>query len=284
MSASTTATGDGSTELSKRQTIGLALRCVTTRTPIAVVRFGEGEARLLGARPGDRTSINAAIRKLRRQTGLTFSEEEMLKVKALVMLALDEADVIGLGTSPSFSEEHIELGERVASIYAARVAQGRKPAYLAHSLINNQLRDALPMLLAGQQRLSVVSCRNIGPALKEQHDLADVAVYKVPSQYVVRDVDGPYEEALHDVPIWPDFYRRLEAEVTVRERGEVFLVGAGLFGKSLCVRIREMGGIAFDMGSTLDGIAKKVTRGRNKPPSRPFPAVPRRADPVSGDS
>jgi hypothetical protein len=77
------------------------------------------------------------------------------------------------------------------------------------------------------------------------------------------------------VPIWPDFYRRLEEEIEVREQGEVFLVGAGLFGKSLCVRIRERGGIALDMGSTLDGIAGKVTRGEGRPTFRPFPETPR---------
>ena len=264
-----------SRELSRRQTVRLVRRCVAEREPIAVVRFGEGEARLLAADPADPVSTRAAIKKLRRQTGLTFSAEEMLKVKALVMSALDEADVIGLHTSPSFAAEHIELGEQIAAIYASRVAERRKPAYLAHSLLNNELRDALPDLLAQRRRIGVISCRDIGASLAADHDLEEVTVHQIPSQYVVRDVDGGYEAALHDVPIWPDFYRELEAKLTVAEPGEIFLVGAGLFGKGLCIRIRELGGIALDMGSTLDGIAEKVTRGNGRPDFRPFPTTPR---------
>jgi hypothetical protein len=250
-------------------------KSIAERSPIAVVRFGEGEARLLLADPDDPTSMKAAIKKLCRQTGLTFSAEEMLKVKQLVMSALDEADVIGLGTSASFADEHIELGEQIAAIYEQRVARGRKPTYVTHSLVNNELRNALPELIGAGGPLSVVSCRDVGPALEARHAVADVAVYQVPSQYVVRDVDGEYEAALHDVPVWPDFYRDLRDRIAVRERGEIFLVGAGLFGKGLCIRIRELGGIALDMGSTLDGLTGKVTRGRGRPEFRPFPETPR---------
>jgi hypothetical protein len=270
----TRAGGEASPKLSRRQTVRLVSRHVAERRPIAVVRFGEGEARLLGADPADPASTKAAIKKLCRQTGLSFTLEEMLEVRALVLSALDEADVVGLFTSASFAEEHRELGQLIEAVYAERVARGRKPAHLAHSLLNNDIRDALPALLAGQRRLSVVSCRDIGPKLEADHGIPDVAVHQIPSQYVVRDVDGAYEAALHDVPIWPDFYRRLHDEIAVRERGEIFLIGAGLFGKSLCIRVRELGGIALDMGSTLDGIADKVTRGDGRPVFRPLPAMP----------
>jgi hypothetical protein len=266
---------DGSIELSRRETVRMVSRCVAERRPIAVVRFGEGEARLLAAKPADPASMLRAIKKLRRQTGLIFSAEEMLEVRALVLSALDQADVVGLRTSASFADEHRELGDLIASVYTERVAQGRRPAYLTHSLLNNDLRDALPALLSERRRVSVVSCRDIGPTLEADHGLADVTAYQVPSQYVVRDVDGPYEAALHDVPIWPDFYRRLETEIAVHDAGEVFLVGAGLFGKDLCIRIRDLGGIALDMGSTLDGVASKVTRGGGRPAFRPLPKMPR---------
>ena len=92
----------------------------------------------------------------------------------------------------------------------------------------------------------------------------------MPSQYVMRTVDDEYERALHGIPIWPDVVDRIRDELEVRQRGEVFLVGAGLFGKELCIRVRERGGIALDLGSCLDGMADKVTRGPNRPkPYRP---------------
>lgn len=266
---------NGSINLSRKQTLRRVRRWIQEGRPAAVVRMGEGEGRLLVADPEDRRSLDIAIRKLRRQTGLTFSPGEMLKVKALVMNALDEADVLGLRVSASFADEHKAWGARIAQVYADRVAQGRTPAFVTHCLINSDLYKALPTVLAEGRRVSVISCRDVKPTLEADYGADDVAVYQVPSQYVVRDVDGEYEAGLHDVPIWPDFYSQLRDRIEVRSEGEVFLVGAGLFGKDLCIRVRELGGIALDMGSTLDKMASKVTRGRRRPPFRPFPATPK---------
>ena len=69
---------------------------------------------------------------------------------------------------------------------------------------------------------------------------------------------------MRDTPIWPHAHARLDSEMAVRERGEVFLVGAGVFGKDLCVRLREKGAIGLDMGSALDVIAGKTTRGAKR--------------------
>lgn len=266
---------DDSINLSRGQLVRAVQTWIANRTPVAVVRFGEGEGRLLAAEPADAESVAIAVRKLRRQTGLTFSTEATLAVKALVMHALDEADVLGIRQGQGFSDEHRAWMEQIADVYSERVAAGRTPAYIAHCMLADDLRAALPELLAGQRRISVVSCRDLRPLLARDHGIEDVAVYQIPSQYVMRDVDDAYEAALHDLPIWPDVHARLHAELTVRERGEIFLVGAGLFGKDLCVRIRERGGIALDMGSVLDHLAGKVTRGDGRPELRAAPQVPR---------
>jgi hypothetical protein len=132
-------------------------------------------------------------------------------------------------------------------------------AALASCYLNHEILAALPALLA-KRRVSVISCRDVKPVVEEMWDLDDVAVYQMPSHYGVRNVDGAYEAAMHDVPIWPDAHHRVRSELTVRERGEVFLVGAGLFGKDLCIDVRDRGGIALDMGSALDHIAGKLPR------------------------
>jgi hypothetical protein len=149
---------------------------------------------------------------------------------------------------------------KLAAVYAERLAAGRRPAILAQSLLSHEVVDRLPELLRGR-RVSVISCRNVKPVLEADWGLDDVVVYQVPSQHAMRDVDGAYESALHGVPIWPDAHSRIRSELTVRERGEVFLVGAGLFGKDLCIRVRDLGGIALDLGSALDRVAGKITRG-----------------------
>src|SRR5262245_13004963 len=148
MAASPVPAPPGSALISRKQTVRLVRRRIAERTPTAVVRFGEGEARLLTADPDDLPSVRLAVRKLQKQTGLTFSTDEVLKVKALLEVALDGADVVGLGVSPRFSAEHKLWAERIAAIYGQRQAHRDKPTHLTHCMLNDDLERALPSLLA----------------------------------------------------------------------------------------------------------------------------------------
>jgi glycosyl transferase family 2 len=250
----------GTTLLSTPQFDAWLRSRLAEREPAAVVRFGDAEARLLmGPRP-EKESMQDAIRKLGLETGLPFSPADVTEIQTLVSLAFDQADVLGIRYGHRFLTDHKRWMDRVSTIYSERVAAGRPPATLAHCLLSHQIADSLPELLAGRA-VSVISCRNLGPVLEGEWGLDDVAVYQVPSQHTVRDVDGTYEAAMYEVPIWPDAHASVRSQLTVREQGEVFLIGAGLFGKGLCIDVRNKGGIALDMGSALDRIAGKVTRG-----------------------
>ena len=273
---------DHSKSNSREKTVSLIGGFIETKTPAAAVRFGEGEGRLLAVNPHDEASVRTARRKLYKQTGLSFPKDEILKVRDLIREAMNGADILGLHADGNFSAEHSEWMEFIGSFYEDRVARTRAAAHIGHCLFHQDLDQALPDLLEGVTRVSVVSCRDVRARLIAEHRLEEVAVYQVPSQFIMRAIDGDYEARLHDVPIWPDFYNHLESTLTVHETGEVFLVGAGLFGKSLCVRIRERGGIALDMGSTLDRLAGKSTRGRRRPPfERTAPPKPVRRRPPS---
>jgi hypothetical protein len=245
-------------QLSRTALVAWIRRRIDAHEPAAVVRFADGEAKLLTAQLDDEDSLEPSLRALKRETGISYSPAAAIQIKALVAFAFDGADVLGINYFPNFSAESKGWLDWLAQHYADRVAAGRRPpAALAPCLPD---WDPLPKLLGGR-RISVISCRDLKSVLETTWGVKDVAVYQVPSQYVRRDVDGDYERAMHDMPIWPDTHRRVCSELRVREPGEVFLVGAGLFGKDLCVRVRDHGGIALDMGSALDRLAGKVTRG-----------------------
>lgn len=232
---------------------------IAARDPAAIVRLGEGEARLLVAHPDDASSMRAANELFKREAGCVFSVEAVLGVRAALEHARDEADVLGvLGHDQQTETREISKG-RLEALHAERAAAGKPPVTLAHCMLNHAILPRLPGMLKGR-RVAVISCRDVRPAIEDRWGLEDVAVYRVPSQHCMRDVDGAYEAALHDSAIWPDAHDRVCAELAVRERGEVFLVGAGVFGKDLCIRVRDRGGIALDMGSALDHLAGKLTR------------------------
>jgi hypothetical protein len=249
---------EGSVAMSKPDFARWLRQRMEERDPAAIVRFGDAEAKLLTADPGDVASMDVAIAKFHKETGLSLSPAAVLEVQGLVASAFDQADVLGIRFY-RLLDEHEMWMDKLAALHAGSVDAGRRPAALAHCLLNYDVLDVLPELLAGR-RISVISCRDVKPVLE-----AGEPTTSLPTRCLLttrlRDVDGPYEAALHDVPIWPDAHARIRSELQVRERGEVFLVGAGLFGKDLCIRIREQGGIALDMGSALDRIAGKVTRG-----------------------
>jgi hypothetical protein len=263
MSAETHA--ERASEISRKHVVRLACGYVAERRPAAFVRFGEGEARLLAANRRDPHSLGVARRKLYKQTGLIFPPDEILKVRALILSALDQADVVGLRGGPRFSDEHQGWMAYIGEVFAERAEHRTRPAYIAHCLFHHDIHADLETLLREQPEVSVVSCRDVRDVLVDLYGIAVPTVYKIPSQYAVRQIDGEYEAELHATAIWPRFYAELLDGLNVRTRGEVFLVGAGLLGKSICVAIRDRGGIALDMGSVLDQLADKTTRGTNKP-------------------
>jgi hypothetical protein len=260
------------TDLSNDGVVELVRSWQKDDRPGAVVRFGEGEGRLLLAEPDDSESLRVAANKLARQAGIQADSDAVLRIKGLVGTAFDQADVVGIRGSDWFSDEHKEWVARIERIFERHVAAGRQPAYVSHCLVSSALCEALPSLLEREQRISVVSSRDLEKVLTESYEV-DVRTYPIPSQYVMRNIDGAYESRLHDVPIWPEFWTGLRNEIAVREQGEVFLVGAGLFGKELCIHIRELGGIALDLGSCLDGLAGKATRGPKRPQLLPLPSA-----------
>ncbi len=248
--------------LSAEATVELVAGWIRNKQPAALVRFLEGEARILSASLDNPENMKAAQKKLRKQSGLILSPSDVMQVREKVLLALDEADVVGMiGGDIRYNDEHEELLSRTHALFAERAPIRKSAAgFVAEGGVSEVISHKLASLLKGQIT-SVISSRDVGPPLTEL-GAEDVRVFQIPSQAIKRAVDEGYEAVLHSTPIWPDFLRELENRLTVRERGEVFLVGAGLFGKHLCIQVRDLGGIAIDLGSQLDRMANKPTRGR----------------------
>lgn len=248
--------------MTPKETVQLVAGWIRDKQPGAVVRFLEGEARVLSASIDRPERLRDARRKLRKQSGVLISDTDVMVIRDKVLLALDQADVVGMiGGDARYNDEHEELLSRTQQLFAERAALRRTPdAYVTPGHVSETIYSRLAVLLEGQVT-SVISSRDVATAVTDL-GARDVRVFQIPSQSVRRAVDGAFEASLHSTPIWPDFLRDLETQITVREPGEVFLVGGGLFCKHLCIQIRNLGGIAIDLGSQLDRLAMKPTRGR----------------------
>jgi hypothetical protein len=248
---------DGHFKMSRAEFTSWLRQRLVSRAPTAVVRFGDGEVRLFKADADDPGSIEVANGQLEKQTGRSYPPEAVVALRDLLEDAYNRADVLGIPDGVRFSGPRST--NPLAVLYSKRIAAGNPPVALADSILHHELLGELPEFLA-ERPVSAITCRDVKPVIEEEWGVEDVAVYQVPSQYSVRGLDGAYETAMHDARIWPDVYDRVVSNLTVREPGEVFLVGAGVFGKSLCIRVREQGGIGLDLGSALDHIVGKLSR------------------------
>lgn len=250
----------GTTLMSNPEVVDWLSQKIHNRIPAAIVRFGDSEARVLAA-GRDWYPVTQAMELLERETGTEFAPDEIAELQALIAKAFDEADLLGIRFRARFaSAEKQQTLATLAARYSTRIASEKPPAIMARSLVSYALIEPLAELLSGRP-VSVISCRDLQPLLEDEWKTGEVTVYQAPSQWGFRDVDGKYEKEMHGKRIWPDVHSQIRSRLRVREPGEVFLIGVGVFGKDLCIAVRRQGGIAVDMGSALDHMAGKLTRG-----------------------
>lgn len=249
-----------SVEISRKAAVKLAAQWIAEKRPGAMVRFGEGEGRLMVAQANDPESVGVARRKIKRQTGQVLKDDAVLAIREDILEALDEADVIGIHGDESFNDEHLGWVRAIEEFSELRAAKTGKGRITTHCLVNSNLSNELPSLLSNVTHVTVFSCRDVVEVVQNIAPRASIRVVQIPSQFVKREIDDEYESRMHGIVMWPDFYSGLKGNLEVREQGEVFLVGAGLFGKVICTRAKKLGGIALDIGSRLDFMAGKSTR------------------------
>lgn len=96
----------GPLEMGQERTVASLLSQVQCRNPIGLVRFGEGEGRVLSAEWDDAESLKIAANKLKRQTGRRYGRDDVLRIESMLIRAFDQAGVVGLRGSGSLNPEH----------------------------------------------------------------------------------------------------------------------------------------------------------------------------------
>jgi len=235
---------------------------IERREPFSMVRFGEGEGRVLGISKKHPKSFNSARMKMRHQTGIEYPDTMIRPLKNCIMHALCNATMIGTIVNFKCEPNYVQL----MNVVQANVKINRtKEGYSVGQFVSRLLQNHLDYLAKGRTMMSVITCRDLKDYIQRTTGIEDVKEYIIPSQHIVRTlVDGDHERKHYGKRMWPDLHDEIKNDIVVREQGELFIVAAGLFGKDLCITIQEKGGIAIDMGSSVDFWVKKRTRGKNK--------------------
>ncbi len=239
--------------------------------PFSWIRLGDGEGRFLmhlhaelrGALPAREAAAMA------RQIWFAWFDQDLDAVApdALAALgarfeqAIRNADLLGVTSAERLAGDPLHYGfcaglETYLSTLSER--PGRMFCDALAPLALNRQDPFLGSLLRGRDFLGVVSPHpELAARLQRHLHIGAIASCDLPGEARLARIREGRESRAH----FPVVHDEIMAALSVPHRGAVFLVAGGLLGKIYCDRIRELGGIALDIGALADAWMGYNTRG-----------------------
>lgn len=235
----------------------LALRlyfAIKNRRPLSLIRVGDGDGHALGFE--DTTSREEIDRILGKWFGDNkISDDDVRDIQRMLKDAIADADILGVPDRLNHAEQWRRV-PKVISRYG--LWDGVAPLCSAEAHIHLHQSDLYGIFLRGLDWLGIITCRDVEKRISAHWGIAHVERYNIPEEF-------HYATHKHSVKRhYPDRFDELMANLRVPFRGAPFLVGGGVLGKIYCHRIKELGGIAIDIGSVFDCWARKNSRGSVK--------------------
>jgi hypothetical protein len=249
-----------SKRLSPQTLVALLSAHIDQRSPFSLVRLGDGEGRVM-AFP-DILPGNGPRGQLGDSLNIwfgdqAFADSEIFGIRDLLMSAVLSADIVGLPTYDQtanvtkFPFTHASYRAVLDYFPAKPTTVTICDTGIAHLL---QFGGFYGKLLAGLPFCGLVSSRSIGKSVSKAFGIPKVQEYIVPGESKFPgQLTGRH---------YPDVFKATMQNLHVPYKGAVFLVGAGVLGKIYCNRIKQLGGIAIDIGSVFDGWSRVPARNR----------------------
>lgn len=227
---------------------------VRERKPFALIRVGDGEAAFAsGRRPSvGGATLNGAGEPLPERLSSTgeLRRTEHRRLVGRFLGALARADFLGI---PDIGMYARGVMWTVQPAIYDRLALSRRAGDTTHWAVHYRLE--YDGVIDEAVRLAP-AVAIVGPESPEAIGLPhpeDVTWYPVPGELLYH---GQSDALRH----YPERFEQLMATLEVPEPGTLFLVGAGILGKIYCGRIKELGGVALDVGGLMDVWAGNPTR------------------------
>ena len=248
------------------------LSAVARRQPFSLIRLGDGEGAWMRLESGDEAAFSPLYAANRRSfLKIWFGGDTLHEAPAFheaadtLMDVLAETDLIGIPYSLRVAHEyHIKSARGVPSInnilrwLDERLAPGRSTC---SQDIHIELQRAgfFPRLFAQPCGFGLITChRELGALVAASTGARIDHAHIIPEEKGSTEILGANGIAHAHFPF---VYHEVLADLrSVPQGGRVWIVAAGILGKLYCAAIRDMGGVALDVGSLADGWLGKVTR------------------------
>ncbi len=244
---------------------------IQRREPTALIRLGEGEGTFLPyPEPYQSRQSGDCATMISHWWETILDVEHTNRIGAELKRAIDGADIIGIPEPAHLFLDMLPIPtprdlsavsmqwRGVLSIFhylTKRLGQNENgflpPRFLTASFVNYDLElwSGYDLIMQTAGTCSVIcSHPDIAAALRECFQVEVRQVLLIPPERKYTHRASHVSEESH----FPESFEHLADTLTVLEKGELFLVAAGILGKSYCFWIKERGGIALDVGSMAD--------------------------------
>jgi len=197
--------------------------------PFAMIRLGDGEARVLAWPDGiSKTTLD---RRMRYWFGRIYTPAEIEAMQRDLLDAIREADVVGMG---KLDGDNIKWRRRLWDMVDVGI--------WCDCDVHRHLweRNLLAPIIEQAGEVTLLTCRDVQEDFAKLFDVTPEVVV-IPREARDNFESDHYPGRFHEV-----------CEILQDTEG-LWLVGAGLLGKTYCVRARRAGAVALDLGSVFDG-------------------------------
>lgn len=224
------------------------------KAPLAVIRYGDGEAMLLD----DDLAASNDYKKhvFKRQLGKTVSEEQQREIIEHLRKAYNLAHIIGIPTPRHERKEEGYWKKAIPILFNVFEDKNDLPDFcsidLHYDFMNNEILDKL---LMNRETLYYISSHNLDDKLKAKYNIKNVYSFQIAPEM---KFSPDYKGDVH----YPDQFNKIREWIDKIDcKGELCLVGAGVVGKIYNIWFKERGGVSVDIGSVFDNWAGVLTRG-----------------------
>jgi hypothetical protein len=245
---------------------------IATGDPFSWIRLGDGEARLLmHLHPALRTALpDREARAVARQIWYVWFGQDIERIPRQDLAAIGKrleqairnADLLGVTSAERLAGDAVHYGFCAGlEAYLTPLLTDQPQKMLSDALLPVMLNERDPFLgslLRGLDFVGVISPHaDLAERLQRHLGLGTVASYILPGESRLGRISEQENRGMH----FPGVYDHILATLSVPRRGAVFLVAGGLLGKIYCDHIRQLGGIALDIGAIADAWMGHNTRG-----------------------
>lgn len=235
--------------LSTQQLFDAIIYSIDNNIPSSFIRIGDGEAIMMGY--GDNSTV-ADIKMMTNKIfgNYKFTDEQLKYIKNGIIDSCYESTIIGIPTPQNKKQKYHGWVEDILVKKFDLLKNDPKVAYASFHR-NLQEYDLYKDIISKYDDVYCISGRDIGNKISNKFGV-NCNLVKIPPQ----SSDSNMVLNNH-----PDIHLDILKQIREKSANNLWLVGAGFYGKIYCTEIKKYGGIAIDVGSVIDAWVGINSRG-----------------------